>query len=68
MIHKIKNRIERLIITVISKQWLVFLIGTILLWNKCITPEVWVVLAGIVIGSNVAQKIAGLAPMEKEGF
>jgi hypothetical protein len=55
-----RNRNARLILTLISKQWLVFFIGTWLLWNKCITPEVWVVLAGVVIGANVFQKWQGV--------
>jgi hypothetical protein len=54
-------RIHRLILTLISKQWLVFFIGTWLLWNKCITPEVWVVLASVVIGVNVYQKAKGVS-------
>lgn len=54
------QRIERLILTLISKQWLVFFMGTWLLLNKCITPDVWVVLASVVIGVNLFQKYKGV--------
>ncbi len=56
------KRNTRLILTLVSKQWLVFFIGTALLWFKCITAEVWVVLASVVIGANVFQKWQGVQP------
>ena len=54
------NRTTRLILTLISKQWLGFFIATALLVYKCITPEVWVVAFGAVVISNVAQKKMGV--------
>ncbi len=56
MLKKIYDRICRLILTIISKQWLVFFIGTVLLTRSLITAEVWVFLASVVIGANVFQK------------
>ena len=52
-------RSQRLILTLISKQWLGFFIATALLVYKCITPEVWVVAFGAVVVSNVVQKKVG---------
>ena len=53
-------RIERLLLTVVSKQWTVFGLGTYLLVDGFITAEVWFMLAGVVIGVNVFQKIKGV--------
>ena len=53
-------RIERLLLTVVSKQWAVFGLGTYLLIGGFITAEVWFMLAGVVIGVNVFQKIKGV--------
>lgn len=53
-------RIDRLILTLLSKQWLVFGLGTYLLIGGFITAEVWFMLAGVVIGVNVFQKIKGV--------
>ena len=55
-----KERNARLILTLISKQWLVFFIGTGLLITKFITAEVWTFLACYVIGTNVFQKYKGV--------
>lgn len=60
--RKFLFRNKRLILTLISKQWLGFFIATWLIWNECITPEVWAVAFGIVVGANVIQKKAGLTP------
>jgi len=54
-------RIERLLLTVISKQWAVFGLGTYLLIGGFVTAEVWFMLAGVVIGVNVFQKIKGIS-------
>lgn len=59
-IYDIINRSQRLIITLISKQWLVFFLGTYLLVHTFITAEVWFMLAGVVIGVNVFQKLKGV--------
>lgn len=53
-------RIKRLVLTVISKQWVVFVLGTHLLVKGYITAEVWFMLAGVVIGVNVFQKLKGI--------
>ena len=50
------NRNTRLVLTLVSKQWLGFFIATWLVWNKAITPEVWAVAFGCVIAANVVQK------------
>lgn len=55
------DRNERLVLTLISKQWLVFFIGTALLYMKLITSEVWMFLACYVIGVNVFQKYKGVS-------
>ena len=61
------NRNCRLLLTLVSKQWLVFFIGTGLLIRQLVTAEVWLILAGIVIGVNVAQKHLGLDPTVNAG-
>lgn len=65
---KFLDRNERLILTLVSKQWLGFFIATGLLVAGCITPEVWVVAFGAVVVSNVVQKQLGLvgAPPEQK--
>lgn len=52
-----RDRNQRLILTMISKQWLGFYIATILLWYKTITPEVWASSFLIVVSSDVVQKL-----------
>ena len=54
-------RNQRLILTLISKQWVVFFLGTVLLVRGFVTAEVWLMLASVVIGVNVFQKIKGVA-------
>ena len=63
----IKTRSTRLILTVISKNWLVFALGTGLLCKKLITAEVWLVLASVVIGVNVLQKAKGISDAKSDG-
>lgn len=58
---KFVQRNQRLILTIISKQWLVFFLGTALLVKGYITAEVWFMLAGVVIGVNVFQKLKGVS-------
>lgn len=60
-LHKFMQRNERLILTLISKQWLVFFLGTVLLIRNYINAEVWLMLASVVIGANVFQKVKGVA-------
>lgn len=55
-------RTERLILTLISKQWLVFFIATALLVCKFIPAEVWAFQASFIIGANVLQKKSGMTP------
>lgn len=59
------QRNERLILTLISKQWLVFFLGTWLLVRGFITAEVWFMLSGVVIGVNVFQKVRGVGNVVK---
>ena len=54
-------RFERFTLTLVSKQWAVFGLGTYLLIGGFITAEVWFMLAGVVIGTNVFQKIKGMS-------
>ena len=58
-LKQFKERNERLILTLISKQWLVFFIGTALLIFKYVTAEVWVFLASFCIGAGIFQKVTG---------
>ena len=51
------DRNERLILTLVSKQWLVFFIATALLVKKLIPAEVWAFQASFIIGANVLQKM-----------
>lgn len=59
---KFKDRNKRLILTLISKQWVVFFIATILLVLGYIPAEVWAFQASFIIGANVAQKKFGMEP------
>jgi hypothetical protein len=55
------DRNERLILTLISKQWLVFFMATVLLIFKYIPSEVWAFQASFIIGANVLQKMKGVS-------
>jgi hypothetical protein len=57
-------RFQRLTLTLVSKQWVVFFLGTYLLMNKFIADQVWFMLAGVVIGVNVFQKLKGVSDVK----
>jgi O-antigen/teichoic acid export membrane protein len=54
------NRNQRLILTLVSKQWLGFGIATGLLMGKYLSDQVWVLAFGIAVGANVFQKVKGI--------
>lgn len=60
------DRNQRLILTLVSKQWLVFFMATALLLMNYIPAEVWAFQASFIIGANVFQKKLGMTPESKE--
>lgn len=58
--NKFLDRNQRLILTLVSKQWLGFGISTGLLMGKYISDQVWVLAFGVVVGANVFQKVKGV--------
>ena len=63
--NKLVDRFQRLCLTIVSKQWVVFGIATALLIYGFIGAEVWSFQACFIIGANVFQKYKGVGDTPK---
>lgn len=63
---KFAQRNERLVLTLISKKWLVFWIATALLVTGYIGEQTWAAYAAFAVGAEVLQRVKGVTPGGQE--
>lgn len=55
--EQLLDRIERLILTFISKKYVWTIVATVLLIKKYITPDIWMLFVGSIIGIGEYVKV-----------